>query len=221
MEYVIELLSSVAISRHFQKNAILLCQGETPQRVYLVQSGCVKVYRAGPHGDEQIAGFKTAGDIFPECWVFGHSSNTMYYYQAIEDSDVLTLSREQFLDILKDHPELTERYLKYMVKSYTGLMIHMSALGQSYAVDKILMMLYYVMVRHSTEKEPDEFHPLMKLRHTTLASMTGLTRETVTTEMGRLKRQGIVNYDTNSLVIYRKALRDRLGEEAFLEIQFG
>ncbi len=96
----------------------------------------------------------------------------------------------------------------------------MSALSQSYAVDKILMTLYYVMVRHSIEKDPNEFWPLMRLHHTTLASMTGLTRETVTTEMGRLKRQGVVSYDTSTFIIHRNALRDRLGEETFLEIQF-
>lgn len=107
MDRAVELLSSVAVSRHIQKNAILLCQGETPQRAFIVHSGCVKVYRVSPHGDEQIAGFKTAGDIFPECWVFGHSSNTMHYYQLVEDSEILTVSQEQLADTIKKHPELT------------------------------------------------------------------------------------------------------------------
>jgi CRP-like cAMP-binding protein len=99
-------------------------------------------------------------------------------------------------------------------------MIQISALEQSYAVDKILMILYYMMVRHSIERKPGEFWVLMKLRQSTIAGLTGLTRETVTTEMGKLKRQGVVKYDMKSFVIYKNALKDKLGEEAFLEIQF-
>lgn len=220
MNDIAELLSNVATSRRISKNAILLCQGDTPQHVSIVQSGCIKVYRVGPNGDEQIAGFKTAGDIFPECWAFGHSANTMYCYESVEDINILTVNREVFLDILDKHPSLKERYFDYMVKNYTALMIQLSALEQSYAGDKILMMLYYMMVRHCVEKSPGEFWMLMKLRQSTIAGLTGLTRETVTAEMGKLKRQGVVKYDMKNFVIYKDALKDRLGEETFLEIQF-
>ena len=215
-----ELLSGRATTRRIHKNTILLCQGDTPHHVSIVKSGCVKVYRVGPNGDEQIAGFKTAGDIFPECWVFGHSSNTMYYYESTEESDILTVSREAFLELLEKHPAQKDKYFNYMIKSYTGLMIQISALEQSYAVDKILMILYYMMVRHSVERAPGEFWVLMKLRQSTIAGLTGLTRETVTTEMGKLKRQGVVKYDMKNFIIYKDALKHKLGEEAFLEIQF-
>lgn len=100
-------------------------------------------------------------------------------------------------------------------------MIHLAALEQSYASDKILMLLYYMMIRHSVEKEAGEFQVLMKLSQATIAGLTGLTRETVTTEMNKLRRQGIVNYDPKSFVIYHDALRSQLGEETFLEIQYG
>lgn len=215
-----ELLSGVAASRRVQKNTILLLQGDVPHHVSIMQSGCAKIYRIGSNGDEQIAGFKTTGDIFPECWAFGHSSNTMYCYETIEDSEILTVSRDVFLDILDKHPDQKDKYFNYMIKSYTGLMIQLSALEQSYAVDKILMILYYMMVRHGIEREPGEFGVLMKLQQSTIAGLTGLTRETVTAEMGKLRRQGVVKYNRSDFVIYKDALRDKLGEETFLEIQF-
>lgn len=217
---IMEILSDVATTKQIRKNSIMLCQGDTPHHVSLVRSGCVRVYRISTNGNEHIAGFKTAGDIFPECWVFGHSTNTMYCYETTEDSEILAINRDAFLDVLDRYPDQKDKCFNYMVKNYTGLMIHLSALGQSYAIDKILMILYYMMVRHGVERKPGEFWVLMKLRQSTIAGLTGLTRETVTAEMGKLKRQGIVNYDLGNFIIYRDALRDRLGEEAFLEIQF-
>lgn len=220
MDGMLEQLSSLATSRRISKNAILLCQGDTPPHVYIVQSGCVKVYRISPNGNEQIAGFKTAGDIFPECWAFGHSSRTMYYYESIEDSELLTVDRGSFLNFLEQNPLYRDKMFSYMLKSYTGLMIRLSALEQSYAIDKILMTLYYMMVRHGEERNPGEFWVLMKLSQTTIAGLTGLTRETVTSEMGKLKRQGVVSYDTRKFIIYKENLKSRLGEETFLEVQF-
>lgn len=220
MEEIVKLLPHAATRRRVHKRVILLCPGDIPQQVYMVRSGCVKVYRLGNAGEEQVAGFKSAGDIFPECWVFGHTSNTMYYYETIEDCELITIAKESFLDALNKEPQLKAKFFDYMVKNYTGLMVQVSALEQSHAVDKLLMMLYYLMIRHGIEKKPGEYWIKMKLRHATLAGLTGLTRETVTNELGKMKKKGIVNYSMRRFVIYRRALRENIGEDAFSEIQF-
>lgn len=221
MDGIDQLLSKVATSRRISRGIILLSQGDEPNNVFVIQSGCVKVYRVTPSNEEQVAGFKTAGDIFPEGWVFGHVTNIMYCYETVEDCRLLTIDRQKFLEILNDHPDYKQRFFDYMAKNYSGLMIQLAALEHSYARDKILMMLYYMMVRHSVEKNPDEHWLLMKLSHETIAGLTGLTRKTVTTELGRLKRHGVVVYDTKKFIIYKSALRDKLGEEIFNQIQLG
>lgn len=219
MKKVVELLSPASMRRRVRKRTILLYPGDVPRQVYMVRSGCIKVYRLGNAGEEQIAGFKTAGDLFPECWAFGHTSNTMYFYEAIEDSEVATVERETFLEMLEKRPDLKARSFDYMVKNYTGLMLQISALEQSHAADKLLMMLYYLMVRHGVEKKPGEFWIKMKLQHATLAGLTGLTRETVTAALGKLKKAGVVHYSMRRFVIYKDALREKIGEDTFSEIQ--
>lgn len=219
MEEVMKFLPQTTARRRVRKRSILLCPGDVPRQVFMVRSGCIKVYRIGNTGEEQVAGFKTVGDMFPECWAFGHTSNTMYYYEAVEDSDVMMVDKDVFLRMLKAQPELKARLFDYMVRNYTGLMVQVSALEQSLAVDKLLMMLYYLMIRHGVEKKPDVFWLNMKLRHATLAGLTGLTRETVTAELGRLKKKGVVNYTFRRFVIYRLKLRDMIGVDAFAEIQ--
>lgn len=220
MDDMVDLLSTPATSRRINKNTILLCQGDTPQRVYIVQTGCVKVYRIGSNGSEQIAGFKTAGDIFPEFWALGHSTTVSYYYETVEKSTILTLDRDSFQTVIADNPAQKEKLFNYVVKSCAGLLMQLSALEQSSATDKILLMLYYMMVRHGVEKKPGQVWVLMQLNQTTLAGLTGLTRETVTAEMVKLKRRGVVKYDLKNFVIYKEPLRLRIGENSILEVQF-
>lgn len=219
MDRITAYLPNPATLRKVPKNAILMCQGDVPQHAYIVQSGCVKVYRISASGDEQLAGFKTAGDIFPEHWVFGHGSIAMYYYEAIEPSTVLTVTHRTFQETLNNNPEFKEQAFDYVVRSSAGLSIQLAALEQSYAIDKILMMLYYMLVRYGVEKKPGEFWLKIRLRQGMIAGLTGLTRETVVAEMRKLKRRGVVQYDTRKFIIYREPLKEILGEETFAEVR--
>lgn len=219
MDDIAELLPNATTRRRMQKRAILLCPGDVPRQIYMVRSGCVKVYRLGSEGEEQIAGFKAAGDIFPECWAFGHTSNTMYYYEVIEEGELVSIEREAFSGLLDTQPDIKRELFDYMVKNYTGLMVQVSALEQSHASGKLIMILYYLMVRHSIETKQGEFLVKMKLRHSTLAGMTGLTRETITVELGRLRKLGVVKYTLKRFMIYQAALKKLIGDDAFSEIQ--
>ena len=220
MKEILELLPHAVTRRRVKKRVILLCPGDIPQQVYIVRSGCVKMYRLGDSGEEQVAGFKAPGDIFPVSWAFNNTSNTMHYFETLEDSVLLTVDRTEFLSLLAKQADFKTKAFDYLVKNHVGLMTHITALQQTLAADKLLMMLYYLMVRHSIEKTSGEFWVKMKLRHATLAGLTGLTRETITTELGKLKKKHVVRYTMRHFIIYRDQLKDAIGEDVFEEIQF-
>lgn len=219
MEDIAKFLPNATTKRAVKKRAILIYQGEIPRQAYIVLSGTFKVYRLSNFGEEQIVGFKTTGDVFPETWIFGKTSSTLYYYEAMSDAEVLTVERPVFLDLIEKKPELKERLFDYMVSNYTGLLMQISALEQSRAAEKLLLIVYYLMFRYGEEKKPGEYDINLHLTHTTLASLMGLTRETTTTELGRLKRKGIIDYNTKTFTVYRQALERKLGDDSFSDIQ--
>lgn len=221
MEDIAKHLPHATTRRTVKKRAILIYQGEIPRQAYIVLSGTFKVYRLSSFGEEQIVGFKTPGDIFPETWVFGKTSSTLYYYEAMSDAEVLTVERPVLLDYIDKHPDVKDQLFDYMVTGYTGLLMQISALEQSRAAEKLLLIIYYLMFRYGQEKRPGEYALKLHLTHTTLASLMGLTRETTTTELGRLKRRKIVDYDTKSFTVYRPALEKKLGDDSFADIKLG
>ena len=219
MEEIANHLPNATTKRSVRKRAILIYQGEIPRQAYVVLSGTFKVYRLGSFGEEQIVGFKTPGDVFPETWIFGKTSSTLYYYEAMSDAEVLTVERSVFIDLIEKTPILKSRMFDYMVTNYTGLMMQISALEQSRAAEKLLLIIYYLMFRYGSETKPGEYTLSLHLTHTTLASLMGLTRETTTTELGRLKRKGIISYDTKNFVVHRDALERKLGDDSFADIK--
>lgn len=219
MENIAQYLPNAATRRTVKKRAILIYQGEVPRQVYIVLSGTFKAYRLSNFGEEQIVGFKTPGDIFPETWIFGKTSSALYYYEAMDDAEVLTVERAVFLDLLEQEPDLKEHLFDYLTTAYTGLLMQISALEQSRAAEKLLLTVYYLMFRYGEEVKPGEYKLRLHLTHTTIASLMGLTRETTTTELGRLRRREIIDYDAKTFIVYRPALEKKLGDDSFADMK--
>lgn len=218
MEDIAKLLPTQSTKRTVRKRSILIYQGEVPRQAYIVLSGVFKAYRLGNFGEEQIVGFRTKNDMFPETWLFGKTSSTLYYYEALEDSEVLTVEKSVLLDLMEEHPQIKQHVFDYLVTGYTSLLMQVTALEQSRAAEKILLMMYYLMFRYGKQTGPGVYRVNLRLTHTTLGSLMGLTRETTTMELGRLKRKKIVNYDSKGYDIYRNELERRLGDESFLSL---
>lgn len=215
MEDIAKLLPTQSTRRSIKKHSILIYQGEIPRQAYIVLSGVFKAYRLGNFGEEQIVSFRTKGDMFPETWIFNKTSSALYYYEAMEDAEVLTVEKPVFLNLMESNPEIKQQIFDYVVTGYTGLLMQITALEQSRAAEKLLLMMYYLMFRYGKETTAGAYRVDLKLTHTTLGSLMGLTRETTTMELGRLKRKKVVTYDSKGYVIYRKELERRLGDESF------
>lgn len=219
MDDIAKLLPTQSTKRSVKKRSILIYQGEIPRQAYIVLSGVLKVYRLGNFGEEQVVGFRTKGDMFPETWLFGKTSSALYYYEALEDSEVLTVEKPVLLDLIETHQDIKDHVFDYIVSGYTGLLMQITALEQSRAAEKLLLMMYYLMFRYGKETVSGTYRVDLRLTHTTLGSLMGLTRETTTMELGRLKRKKIINYDSKGFVIYRRELERRLGDESFSSIR--
>ncbi len=219
MEDIAKLLPTQSTQRSVKKRSVLIYQGEVPRQAYIVLSGVIKAYRLGNFGEEQIVGFYTKGDMFPATWIFSRTSSSLYYFEALEDSVVLTVEKPVLLDLIESNPEIKQKVFDYMVTAYSGLLMQVSALEQSRAAEKLLLMMYYLMFRYGKQTSAGVYHVDLRLTHTTLGSLMGLTRETTTTELGRLKRKKIVTYNRRGFIIYRSELERRLGDESFASIK--
>jgi CRP-like cAMP-binding protein len=218
MRDIISHIQPYATKRTFKKHSILLYQGEAPRSVFAVMSGVVKVYSINTAGEEQIAAFETHDDIFPTPWAFDKASVTLYYYEALTDCEVLVLPREEFHSQLQKSQSLQASLIDYFATSYTGLLMRVTALEQSRAREKIMFTLYYLLFRYGRETKPGKYTVGLKLTHSVIAGLVGLTRETTTNELSRLKRQKVLTYSAHEYCIDKANLERLLGEDSFADV---
>lgn len=219
MESLNTLPLTRSTKRAIKKRTILLYQGEVPRQAYLVQKGTVKVYRLGRNGDEQIIGFRMPGDIFPETWLFNKTSSALYYYEAMDDCEIVTVERSVLREHIESTPGLERELLDYFINSHASQLLQITALEQSRAADKLLLILYFLLFRYSKKLNDNDFELKFHLTHTTLGNLTGLTRETTSVELGKLRRKKIVTYSGTQFIIHRSALEQYLAKESFSDVQ--
>lgn len=195
-------------SRKYSKNSLVLFQGEVPQFGFIVESGCLKIYAIDSEGNEKVVGICSKGDVFPTDWLVGQSSSVMFYYETLEDSTLIPIQRSE----CKEH--VLQDYINtYMQYEATSSLLRNLALQQSNATNKILYFFFYLATRHGQEKSGGLFSLGLPLTHQFIADNLGLTRETVASEISKLKKSNVVMYRHKHYVVDKALLIRTVGKE--------
>ena len=85
---------------------MIILEEEYGDRLFIIKNGTVKITRVNDEGKEVIIALLGAGDFFGEMSLLdgdGRSANVV----SLEASEVLTLARNEFLDILEQYPKIS------------------------------------------------------------------------------------------------------------------
>lgn len=213
-------LSTEAITRSYNAGSTILYQGEVPRSVVLIKRGYAKSFNISSDGSEQIVNFHVPGEVIPMGWLFGKASVSIYFVETLTDSTLLMLPREMTLEYIYSKPEVMKAMLDSTVSSYTASLLHICALEQAKASQKILYTLYFLARKFGSVNHREMTDIKIELTHQDIASLVGLTRETTATELNKLKKSGILSYRNKKYQINTNALIEAMGEESFLSVKF-
>nr|WP_254639687.1 Crp/Fnr family transcriptional regulator [Cohnella sp. GbtcB17] len=101
----IGLLADRMEKREKEAQTILFRENDPGDSFFIVLSGTVKIYRTSPEGDEKILAVFNAGDSFGELSLIDGKPRSATA-QTLDDTELVVMSREHFLDMLKTHFDL-------------------------------------------------------------------------------------------------------------------
>lgn len=196
----------------FDKGATILLREESPEVVYGIKSGFVKGYDIDATGSEQLVWLGAKGDFFPVVWAFSLSPNVQYFFSAFSDVTLYKISREAFLHFLEQNHSALYEVTKRLVVRFGDATRHLNATEKTKAEEKIVHTLYFLSIRfgHISDQKRNEREVDLPITHQDIANLLGLTRETVTTELKKLKDAGLIYYDKSRFIIYQDKLKELL-----------
>jgi CRP/FNR family transcriptional regulator, cyclic AMP receptor protein len=215
-----EPLVKEGLIRKFPAGSTILYQGEVPRSAYIIQSGVVKSFNISGEGSEQIINFHVAGEVFPLGWLWNKTNVSIYFFEAMADTTLLLVSKDKLQSYVANNPKIMSDMLDYTVGNYTAAMLHICALEQAKASQKILYTLYYLCGRFGKENANKSTDISLQLTHQDIASLVGLTRETTATELNKLKKDGILTYRNKQYQVKVPNLLEAMGEDSFKTMKF-
>src|SRR6516225_7664896 len=91
--------------KRYLKDEQLFAEGDPCTGLYFVASGKVRIFKLSPSGREQILAVEGPGTSFAELPVFD-GGNYPAAASALEDTEVLFISRNDFQNFCREHPDV-------------------------------------------------------------------------------------------------------------------
>jgi len=175
-------LASLAIKRSFVPDEFIFWDGDAPDWFYIVAEGKVKVFKHSLSGKEFIIAFFGPGEMFGEVAVF---ENKPYpaSAQAVAETKVLEIKREDFLSFLAHRPEVALRIINVL----GGRLRDAQSRLRDLAAERVEQRLARTLLMLSSK-----LGPTLPFTRQELADMAGTTTETAIRVMSRLKDGGII-----------------------------
>lgn len=89
-----------------QDGCFLFRQGDPLKELYVCTSGCIKLFRLTPNGDEKIIEIIPAGNSFAEGALFMQGGCYPVHAVALKQTDVVGINAKLYIDILHSSNEL-------------------------------------------------------------------------------------------------------------------
>lgn len=195
--------------RSYPKGQILLMPGDHVEQAYYIAKGTVKAYTLSYKGDQVVFNNFTARTFFPMSAIINGTPNN-YYYQATSDIEVHTATPEELLAFIKDDNKLL---LSFLGQTHLALERHankMNRLMSGNARDLIIFDLLTEFRANGTVDADGQY--VVHISEHELGARAGLTRETVSREINKLKELGLLKTNRGRVI-----LLDIMGLESRLQ----
>lgn len=196
----LELISDKMVHKVFDSAKMIVLEESEGEQCFFVTKGSVKITRQGKKGREVILAILNAGDFFGEMSLLdgdGRSANVV----ALEASEVLTLARNEFLDILEKYPKISICLLEELTHRLRKSDQQIESLSLSDVEQRIGITLIRLAEELGTIKQGSVTITNLPFQQD-IANMAGTSRETVSRTFKLLEEKGLLSRQGRHLVIY-------------------
>lgn len=183
----------------YKKGQIIFKPGEKINSVLLDKSGYIRVYKIAKDGREITLPILKALFFCSVVDVLLHKENK-YYVQAISPVELWMAPENEFMDFVKKDGEFYEKLNKLVLSDFVELTDNIQNLVFADSYTKVAGLIYDMAKNFGEIKEQETIIDF-NVPHRMLASMTGLTRETVTLQILKLQKEGFLYNKGRKIVI--------------------
>lgn len=192
-------IANLIIERKYKKNMIVFMEGEPAEAVYFVKKGKIKISKNTNDGKEHIIHIMTDGEVFAEACLFGTSPYPANA-EAIEDTDVYMIKNSDLEKMLEASPKTAIQIIKVLSKRLNLVSRQIENLALRDAYGKTASLIIQLLKDNGITADNGVVLKT-NLSRQDMGNMVGLTRETLTRALTRLKNDKAIDIDRDEIRI--------------------
>ncbi|HEY5601438.1 MAG TPA: Crp/Fnr family transcriptional regulator [Patescibacteria group bacterium] len=184
---------------YYKKGEILIRPDESILGTFLLKKGLVRKYVISPSGEELTVHVYRPITFFPTIFLIEKFSNH-YFYEAISDVQVNRAPANQIIEFIKSEPEVLLELTRHFAQGLEGLTERIEELTLEKTSERIINLIIYLSNQYGSRVK-NKIIILMPLTHKNISDWLGMTRETTSRELEKLKSKDLISYNNKTLIV--------------------
>ena len=198
---------AAAVPRTYRKRQLICVENDPGESLIILRRGAVAVFRTAPNGERAILTVLRAPDVFGEVSLLDGSPRSASI-EAIEDCVALALSRNAFMDLVRDNPPI----LDAVMRSLGGLVRRLTEQNADHIFLDLPGRVAKALVRLAGATPAPMV--TIELNQSQLAELAGGSRQSVNQALNSFAGRGWLRTEGRRTVVTDlPALRRRAGME--------
>ena len=207
-DYDLARLAAAAVVQNAEPGRTFIEEGEPADSFFNVTAGTAKLFKLLPDGRRQITGFVSTGHFL------GLAVSDVYAFsaEAIEPVRYCRFSRPKLRALLDDFPLMEKRLLQVASNELVAAQEQMLLLGRKTARERLASFLV-MQSRQGVACQHPRAHFSLPMTRGDIADYVGLTIETVSRTLTKLRSDGLVDIpNATDIVIRNRAAMKQIAE---------
>ena len=166
----------------YKKDQMIYFQDQSSENIYMVSNGRVKIGTYAPDGKEIVKAILTRGEVFGELALAGENKRQDFAQSMDNDTHVCVMKIDDLKDLMKEN----KRKIESLV--FKDARTRIVDFLKETAMEKGQKVGFETMIKNH-------------LTHKDIASLTGTSRQTVTTVLNELREKNLINFDRRRILI--------------------
>ncbi len=195
----LQALAGRTSKQRFREGEQLFAEGDPCAGLFLVAAGKVRIFKLSVSGREQILAVEGPGSSFAELPVFD-GGNYPAVASVLEDTEVLFISRKDFQNFCREHPDVALKVIAVVGARLRRLVGIIEELSFTTVRQRLIALVLRLAQADGTPSNEGIRVELTK-SHQDLAVELGTVRELVSRNLSRLQAEGFLEVEGRKIVV--------------------
>jgi CRP/FNR family transcriptional regulator len=198
-ENELKLVRERFIERVYPKGSIVFVEGQESDGLYIIKKGLVKVCMLSADGREKILDILKDGEMLGEMSLYGNVTRSATV-EALNNTTFYVVPIDVFRQLLMEIPQIAVKIIEILSERLRKADRQIHHLIFYNSQNRVLMTLINLAQKYG-QAEKNGIKISLKLTHSELAKLTGVSRETVTKVLSDLHEKSIITITQRQLKI--------------------